>query len=830
MVIKISKYAWSLLLLFSLSFAPAQKISKTRVLWYNLINKSVSDNGKWVYYVKSFENSEQQGILRNTKSGKEWSMASPSDFVLDNNYFVVLTKDEKLMLVDLKTNKLNFFDGITNFQYDARQKKLLMQSVHDLTLLDLHSNTKKKWDGITRFEDIPNSPCNLMYRNNEKMLLNRTTGSTAPLFTKATKILTFLGNSKQRQIKIFLQNGTDYRLTTLDETGTIISSRSKPITDTTLNRHYFVTENILLSEKPLKNKLNGNEKFEVWSSHDEVVKPKLINRINNAQRMELWDTSQHTEVPKRYDNYKIDYYAVFDGNDLLEIHTLANNDFGTTGISPEPRIVLRNRETGTIIMQVDKVKEVHASSKGTYLLYFAGRNWYYFDLKTRQTTNITASSNVPFYEYDRLNDVPFNVDSPVFSPDYKTIYLTSKNDIWQYSFEQKKLTKLTDFADKNIAFKIIEGYVDGSVRPMIWNDNRVVTSDFLLLKMEDHSTELTEGLAFLRSGHLTVLEKPSPKSISQIKKSNSAVSYLIEDANTAPQLFSISFGKNFDFVKKCNTLTPLPVNFPKTELHHWINSEGQATYTTVILPQDYSPLKKYPAIVRVYENEAKGYKDFVYPSYYNSSGFNRTLLAEEGYIVIMPKIIYVRNRVGDSALKSVEETLRKAEKWYNIDSANIGIIGHSFGGYETDYIVTHSKLFKTAISGSGIADIISDYFTVHKMYDNSNMSRYTNEQFGFSAGFFALKKDYLVNNPILFADKVETPLLLWSGRDDVHVEWRQSVELFMALSSLKKETRLLLFPHDAHVLVRPDNQKEATTCFLQWFDYYLKNKPKPDWF
>ena len=116
------------------------------------------------------------------------------------------------------------------------------------------------------------------------------------------------------------------------------------------------------------------------------------------------------------------------------------------------------------------------------------------------------------------------------------------------------------------------------------------------------------------------------------------------------------------------------------------------------------------------------------------------------------------------------------------------------------------------------------------MYHNSNISRYTNEQFSFSDGFFALKNDYLQNNPILMADQITTPLLLWSGNKDEHVEWRQSVEMFMALSSLKKEVRLLLFPDDPHVLIKPKNQIEATEKILQWFDYYLKNGKKPTWF
>ena len=110
------------------------------------------------------------------------------------------------------------------------------------------------------------------------------------------------------------------------------------------------------------------------------------------------------------------------------------------------------------------------------------------------------------------------------------------------------------------------------------------------------------------------------------------------------------------------------------------------------------------------------------------------------------------------------------------------------------------------------------------------MSHYTNQQFGFSDGFFKIKQAYLDNSPILHADRITTPLMLWSGSRDNHVEWRQSVAMFMALASLKKEVRLLLYPDDIHVLVRRKNQAEATRKTMEWFDYYLKDGKKPAWF
>ncbi len=363
---------------------------------------------------------------------------------------------------------------------------------------------------------------------------------------------------------------------------------------------------------------------------------------------------------------------------------------------------------------------------------------------------------------------------------------------------------------------------------MKWVNNPTTSHDYLLLHMIDTATELREGLAVLRQSLLTIIEAPNIQSVTFPKKSSNAVSYVLQSADRSPGLFCYNISSHKK--KDLKTNLQLPAGFPETKLVSWTAGNGNQTYATVILPPGYSPERQYPAIVRIYENEAKRIRNFTYPTYLNGSGFNSTLYALEGYIVIMPKIFYERDNVGDAVVKSLEESVRKVMSQYSVDPARVGLIGHSFGGYETNYVLTKSSMFRAAVSGSGIADIVSDYFTFHKMYLNSNMSRYTNEQFSFSSGFFDRKEAFLKNNPILNADLITTPLLLWTGDQDTHVEVRQSVEMFMALSSLKKEVHLMLFPGDPHLLLNPENQKEATKRFLKWFDYHLKDGQKPAWF
>lgn len=81
---------------------------------------------------------------------------------------------------------------------------------------------------------------------------------------------------------------------------------------------------------------------------------------------------------------------------------------------------------------------------------------------------------------------------------------------------------------------------------------------------------------------------------------------------------------------------------------------------------------------------------------------------------------------------------------------------------------------------------------------------------------------YFNNNPVFSADKINTPLLLWVGKEDRHVDFEQSIAMFVGLRSLNKPVELMLFPQEGHTLMKPENQKKATEYFLKWFNHYLK--------
>jgi dipeptidyl aminopeptidase/acylaminoacyl peptidase len=88
---------------------------------------------------------------------------------------------------------------------------------------------------------------------------------------------------------------------------------------------------------------------------------------------------------------------------------------------------------------------------------------------------------------------------------------------------------------------------------------------------------------------------------------------------------------------------------------------------------------------------------------------------------------------------------------------------------------------------------------------------------------------FIDNSPIFAADRVNTPLLVLHNDADEAVPWSQGIEYYLALRRLNKEVYMFSYNGESHGLRRRANQKDYTVRLQEFFDYYLKGTPKPDW-
>jgi dipeptidyl aminopeptidase/acylaminoacyl peptidase len=156
------------------------------------------------------------------------------------------------------------------------------------------------------------------------------------------------------------------------------------------------------------------------------------------------------------------------------------------------------------------------------------------------------------------------------------------------------------------------------------------------------------------------------------------------------------------------------------------------------------------------------------------------------------------------------------ERYDFLDPERLGIIGGSYGGYMTSWIVGHTNRFKTAISERAVNNLLS-------AYGSSDLFWAFRGHFGAFA--YEAVDDYLRHSPISYADNIETPLLILHSENDLRCDVEQAEQLFITLRLKGKETELVRFPGEGHELSRSGSPRHRVQRFeivLDWFDRYLK--------
>ncbi len=87
----------------------------------------------------------------------------------------------------------------------------------------------------------------------------------------------------------------------------------------------------------------------------------------------------------------------------------------------------------------------------------------------------------------------------------------------------------------------------------------------------------------------------------------------------------------------------------------------------------------------------------------------------------------------------------------------------------------------------------------------------------------------MLNSPLFFAPRVQTPLLIMHNDKDNAVPWYQGIEFFNALRRLHKPVWMLSYNGAPHNLSRRADEKDLTRRMQQFFDHFLKNAPEPRW-
>jgi dipeptidyl aminopeptidase/acylaminoacyl peptidase len=262
-------------------------------------------------------------------------------------------------------------------------------------------------------------------------------------------------------------------------------------------------------------------------------------------------------------------------------------------------------------------------------------------------------------------------------------------------------------------------------------------------------------------------------------------------------------------------------------IEYTCENTGAKLQGALFLPAGYEEGKRYPTLTYIYEKLSQSFHAYAQP---NATRYaNPSVYTSRGYAYFMPDITYKLDDPGRSAVACVVPAVKAAIASGIVDSANVALQGHSWGGYQTSFIATQTNIFKTAIAGAPLTDMVSMFSSVYWNSGNTNQGIFISSQGRFRSSYAKDPDAYLRNSPNRFANDLRIPFMILHNDRDGAVDFNQGITYYNTLRELGKDVVLLEYVGENHGLARSINQKDYAVRMLEWFDHFLQDKPAPDW-
>jgi len=485
------------------------------------------------------------------------------------------------------------------------------------------------------------------------------------------------------------------------------------------------------------------------------------------------------------------------------------------------------------------------SPGGNFVLYFDEKddNWYAIRTGDGQKINLTVKLGVRFQsETDDRPEHPAPYGFAGWTDGDQSVLLYDRYDIWnvkpdgsggrmitngigrrqqivfRYSRTEQQPQQNTEPEEGAVRQRQPDLPVVSSTRPIVLSavDERTKASG--LYRVTVNTTTDPAKLVML------------DKSLGVPIKARDADVYVVTASRFEefPNLW-ISSG-SFADMKQVSDANPQQANYiwGKSELIDYVNADGRPLRAILTKPENFDPSKKYPMLVYIYEQLSQNLHRYVAPAPGGSS-LNVTRYVSNGYIVLQPDIVYDVGYPGQSALKCVLPAVQNVLSMGFVDPARVGIQGHSWGGYQIAYMITRTNIFRAVEAGAAVDDMFGGYGGIRWGTGMSRAFQYEKTQSRIGVPPWENPLLYVENSPLFYIEKIHTPYLTMANDEDDAVPWQQRIQFFTALRRLGKEAYMFVYNGEKHGLRQRENQKHWTVHLAEYFDYFFKNAPKPDW-
>jgi dipeptidyl aminopeptidase/acylaminoacyl peptidase len=849
--------------------------------WEALASAAISDDGRWFAYRLNLVDGDGRLVVRNVDSPerKEVVGAGAAVFSDDSKWAAYLISPPeavaerlraerkpirtKLGILELASGQERIIDDVQRFRFTKGGRFLLAHRYRpetrkeggsDLTIMDLLNVTPLTFGNVVEAES--NDAGDLLALQMEPeigeksiALVDLPSGRLKTLFwglqevgdmawsAKADAFAYLIGDKDERR------TGSYYRVyfarNVREEK--VNQYSFDPRTMTTMPKDYRITEYglqvndegsvVMLGVAPWaelakpKQKPEDRPGVEIWHTKDVDTIPEQRVRYEADRRkvaLAVWRPASGS-LQVIGDGSKQNVGVLMDGRYALVRDPIPYRTAATNGITYyDYRIA--DTATGTVKIVLTKLAgPVYSSRKGGFLCYFDAGNWYLYSLADDSKKNLTAGLKTSFYDgdYDGTSPVRPPANLPDWLADDSGVILYDDYDAWLYQPGADRPRRLTEGRAEELSFDLAPISED-QLRDGVRADG---TLHFSVRSRDDYSTGYY-ATTVKGEGKMLTYDKALLGSLRRAEKADRAI-FTLQSFAKSPDYYVTNLA--FSQAKPLTRTNPFQSEFawPKVEMISYKSRFGKELKGLLIYPADYRENRRYPMVTYIYERLSDRLHNYIGPNPWNP--YNAQMLAQEGYFVFMPDITYLPRNPGKSAVDCLEPALEAVfKKRVGVDADRVGLIGHSWGGYQTAYVTTVSKMFRVGVAGAPLTELTSMY---NSFYWNSGVSDqvlFEISQGRMEVPFWEDPEAYFANSPVWQSKKRTSPLLIMTGDKDGAVDYNQSLYLYQTLRRMGKEAVLLVYAGENHNPTRRPNQLDYATRLRHYLDVYLKGlKPEP---
>ncbi len=560
---------------------------------------------------------------------------------------------------------------------------------------------------------------------------------------------------------------------------------------------------------------------DIWHWKDDPIQPRqkrTHNTDKNFTHLSVWHFNEkkfvrlsHNELDRGRLTGDQKHYYYYDVKPYMpQFRASFADHYIVDTKTGDKRPVLKNHLT-----------DFYTSPAGKYILYFKDNNWFVYDIAASRHRNLTETIDVPFWNV--RYDLPMDIKPPFGNGGWlkgdEKVYLYDEYDVWAVNPDGSGAEKITSGRENQIIYRI---------RKLDHEEPWLDPAQPLYFSMFGDKTKYSGFARLTIKGKLEQLHY-NASSNSRLAKAKSAGTFIFV-SNTytdSPDLFVVD--AKFKKPVQITSTNPQQEKFAwgKTELISFLNADGKELQGVLHYPANYEAGKKYPMLVYIYEIRSNSLNNYINPS--RKSFYNITNYVQQGYFVFQPDIVYKTNHPGESAVDCVVPAVQKVLKTGMIDESKLGIMGHSWGAYQTSFIITQTGLFSAAVAGAPLTNMISMYNSIYWNSGTPDQTIFETSQGRLREPYWNLMEEYINNSPIFQALNIKTPILVAFGDEDGAVDWHQGIEFYITMRRMEKPMIMLVYAGENHSVRKDENMLDYTRKINEFFDHYLLGKPAKTW-